>query len=442
MGRLARFLGLEPSPVVQARAPIGTRVLTATDGRDILLNDPDGWEVERPWLWWMGPAGSDGTGGPFGNPPPGADDGRWGAGTLPAVSRCTSIIVDTIAGLPWQVRRGWELLDRPAWIDDPQALRQDGRILGASVDEVRLSAVEFWAQWLCSALWFGDGYVYVPVRDSGNAPKPPLWVLNPADVEIRGQAYYARGADVPFGPGEILHLRGEAPYLGGHGTGVIDKHGAELGLAAATRDFAANAYRSGVPAGYLKVAAPMVTQDQADDLKARWMAAHGSTRRSIAVLNATTEFHPIALSPIDGQLDAAREWSLRDIAIAFGVPPYMLGVPGDSSTYANVESRMIELRTFSLLPWIRRAESCLDAQLPRGTSLKITTDATLRADTKTRFEAYQIAVQNGWLTVDEVRELEDRAPLSGGAGPPAAPVPPPAADVTPPEPTVAPMEVP
>ena len=243
----------------------------------------------------------------------------------------------------------------------------------------------------------------MPVRDSGNAPKPPLWVLNPADVEIRGQAYYARGADVPFGPGEILHLRGEAPYLGGHGTGVIDKHGAELGLAAATREFAANAYRSGVPAGYLKVAAPMVTQDQADDLKARWMAAHGSTRRSIAVLNATTEFHPIALSPIDGQLDAAREWSLRDIAIAFGVPPYMLGVPGDSSTYANVESRMIELRTFSLLPWIRRAESCLDAQLPRGTSLKITTDATLRADTKTRFEAYQIAVQNGWLTVDEVR---------------------------------------
>ena len=91
---------------------------------------------------------------------------RRGARSLPAVSRCTSIIVDTIAGLPWNVRRGWELLERPAWIEDPQALRQDGRIVGASVDEVRLSAVEFWAQWLVGALWFGDGYVYVPVRDT------------------------------------------------------------------------------------------------------------------------------------------------------------------------------------------------------------------------------------------------------------------------------------
>ena len=51
----------------------------------------------------------------------------------------------------------------------------------------------------------------------------------------------------------------------------------------------------------------------------------------------------------------------------------MLGVPGDSSTYANVESRMIELRTFTLLPWQRRIESTLDAQLPKGTSLKVRT---------------------------------------------------------------------
>ena len=69
---------------------------------------------------------------------------------------------------------------------------------------------------------------------------------------------------------------------------------------------------------------------------------------------------------MDAQLASTREWSLRDVAFAFGVPAYMLGVPGDSSTYANVESRMIELRTFTLLPWQRRIESTLDAQLPKG----------------------------------------------------------------------------
>lgn len=103
---------------------------------------------------------------------------------------------------------------------------------------------------------------------------------------------------------------------------------------------------------------------------------------------------------------------MRDVALAFGIPAYMLGVPGDSSTYANVESRMIELRTFSLLPWERRIESTLDAQLARGTSLKIRSDALLRADTATRYAAYKTALETGWLTVNEVRELEDRAPLS------------------------------
>ena len=93
----------------------------------------------------------------------------------------------------------------------------------------------------------------------------------------------------------------------------------------------------------------------------------------------------------------------------------MLGVPGDSSTYANVESRMIELRTFTLLPWERRIESTLDAQLPRGTGLRIRWDGLLRADTTTRYEAYKNAIDAGFMTVDEIRALEDLPPLGGGA---------------------------
>lgn len=407
MGRLAEWFGFEE----RSPRPASSRILTATDGRDILLNSPDGWEVDQPWLWWTGPAGGDGTGGPWGNPPPGADEIARGAPNIPAVARCTSIIVDTIAGLPWHVFNGWTQQGTPTWIEDPQALRRDGRIVSATSDQVRLSAVEFWAQWITSALWFGDGYLYVPVRDATGQPKPPLWILHPQDVEIRDGRYWIRDSDVPFAEGEIVHLRGAPPYVKGHGSGVIDKHGADLALAATVRTYAGSTYGTGVPAGYLKVNSPNLTVEQAADLKQRWMAQHGGAQKSIAVLNATTEFHPIALSPIDGQLDKAREWSLRDIALAFGVPPYMLGVPGDQSTYANVESRMIELRTFTLLPWIRRIESTLDAQMARGTSLKIATDATLRADTLTRYQAYSVGLTGGWLTVDEIRAMENRPPL-------------------------------
>lgn len=390
-------------------SPLGARIHTATDGRDVLLNDPDGWEIDNPGLWWMGPAGGDGTGGPYGNPlVPGGPGGY-----LPAVTRCTSLIADTIAGLPWRVKRGdFEELPTPDWISDPQALRVDGRVVDASnVVDVRLSAVEFWAQWIAAALLWGDGYCYVPVRDATTgAPKPPLWQLHPELVSITDGTYWAGGQELPAG--SILHLRGQGPYWNGHGTGVLTRAGAELGLACAIRQYAAGVFSSGVPAGYLQSTAPNMTQEAADALKARWMAQHGNPRRTIAVLNATTAFHPIQISPVDSQLSAAREWSLRDVALAFGVPATMLGVPGDSSTYTNIESRMIEMQQWTLLPWERRIESTLDAQFARGTSVKIRTEGLLRGDTSTRYDAYTKALAAGWLTVDEVRALEDRAPLA------------------------------
>lgn len=380
----------------------------------MLWNTPDGWEVDAPWLWWLGPAGGDGTGGPYGNPLTNQSPGEMVMSTLPGARRCTAIICDTLAGLPWHVFRGFDQLTTPDWIADPQGLRIDGRVTDAALASViRLSAVEFWANWITAALWFGDGYVYAPVRDASGAPKPPLWQLHPHDVTIDAGAYWV--GDIPLPADSIIHLRGEPPYTKGHGSGVIDSAGLDLNLAATLRTYASNVFTTGVPAGYLKSSAPSMTQADADALKARWLAQHGGARRSIAVLNATTEFHPISISPIDAQLDSARVWSLRDLALAFGVPAYMLGVPGDSSTYANVESRMIELRTFTLLPWSRRIESTLDAQLPRGTSLKIRSDGLLRADTATRYAAYQAALgANGgvaWLTVDEVRALEDRPPM-------------------------------
>jgi HK97 family phage portal protein len=385
-------------------------MLSATDGRDVLINDPDGWEVDQPWLWWAGPAGGDGTGGPYGHPLTNDADPR-GLTSLPAVNRCTSLVVDTIAGLPWHVFRGdYEQLPTPDWVADPQALRMDGRVIGdGDIRDVRLSAVEFWAQWIVAALWHGDGFVYVPVRDSSGAPKPPLWQLHPHDVTLEAGTYWA--GDVPLPAGSIIHLRGMPPYPGGRGRGVIDTHSLDLGLAATVRSYASGVFQSGVPAGYLKSTQPNMTAERAAELKAAWLAQHGGARRSIAVLNATTDFHAVSISPVDAQLTTSREWSLRDTALAFGVPPYMLGVPGDSSTYANVESRMIELRTFTLLPWQRRIETVLSAQLPRATNLKIRSDGLLRADTKTRYDSYKIGIDAGFLTVDEVRALEDRAPL-------------------------------
>jgi HK97 family phage portal protein len=390
---------------------IATSILRATDGRDVLMNDPDGWEVEKPWLWWTGPAGSNGAGGgPIGHPIPGAGPGATFGG-IPAVSRATELIVNTIAAsCPWHVYRDdTERLTTPDWIADPQALRLDGRVVDpASLHESRWSHIDFWGQWLQSALWLGDGFAYAPARDAAGAPAPPLWVLHPYDVSIRDGSYWV--GDVQLEAGSILHLR-RAPIVDGRGTGVLEQFAADLGMAGALRDYTAGAFASGIPAGYLKTSAPKLTADDAAALKAKWLEQHGGLRRSIAVLNATTEFHPLTWSPVDLAAVEFSRLSLGQVGLMFGVPGYLLNAPTDSSTYANVENRMLELYQLTLLNWMRRIEAVISAQLARGTGLKIEADGLLRADVRTRYDTYRTARDKEILTVDEIRELENRPPI-------------------------------
>jgi HK97 family phage portal protein len=130
------------------------------------------------------------------------------------------------------------------------------------------------------------------------------------------------------------------------------------------------------------------------------------------VLNATTEFHPLTWSPVDTEAADFARLTLSQIALMFGLPPGMLGGPtGDTLTYSTNEMRMLELYQLTLLPWIGRVEAVLNAQLPSGTATRIEVDGLLRADIKTRFEAYAIGIDKGILTVDEARAYENRPPL-------------------------------
>ena len=375
----------------------------------MLLNSPSGWEVEQPWLWWTGPANGNGALGPIGHPIPGASP-TAGFASIPAVARATNLLTK-LATLPWHVyRNDTERITTPDWIADPQALRVDERIVdGDALHDCRLSGVDLWGQWILSASWYGDGFVWVPQRDTSGAPKPPFFVLHPLDVEVRDGSYYV--GDVVLPPSSVIHLRSAPPIVNGRGTGVLDRFVSELGLAASLREYVAGAFTAGVPAGYLKTTTPNLSQDQADALKARWLSQHGGLRRSIAVLSATTEFHPLTWSPVDlAAVDFARI-TVQQIALMFDEPAYLLGAPTDSNTYANVDSRMLELYQLTYLDWIARIEAVLDAQFPRGTELRVEIDGLLRADIKTRYEAYEKGYNIGALTVNEIRELENRPPL-------------------------------
>lgn len=402
-----------PSPFGQAGAAgrAGVRVHTATDGKDMLINSPDGWEVSFPWLWWEGNGddGGEGSDTVLGNPPPGALG--WRPNLPAAVTRATSLICDGLAGMPWQVFRGQDRLDTPDWIADPQAKRVDQRIQAGPVPEWRKSAVEFRASLIRSMLWFGEGIIYVPNRNIDGSPAPPVWQIHPWDVDIEGGRWTVNGTMLE--PGELIVMRGMA-HEGPRGIGILWAHWRDIGLAMEMRRFSQNMFSRGVPLGYLKVNAPQLTTTKARELQRDWMAAHGGINKRIAVLNATTDFHPLQLDPASLQLAQTRDYSNLDIALIFGVPPYMLGIKTDTQTYANISSRLVEFAEFTLLPVARKIESALDAEFPRGTNMRINLDALRRADTTTRYQAYAIAIQAGFMTVEEVRALENLPPLAPG----------------------------
>jgi HK97 family phage portal protein len=420
-------------PVNPAR--FGQQVHYATDGREILLNDPDGWEVDQPWLWWDGPAGGDGTGGPWGNPPPGAEfaaPSLYGM-SLPVVTRCTQLTAESIAGMPWKTYRGRDNTSPPTWITDPQLQRMDGRIPGIEfLLPVRFSPVEFWAQAITSYLWWGEAMIYTPrERDDDGQPTgrivAPLYALHPAKVDLdedTGQWVVEdddTGDDYVLDSRELLVVRNLVRPGRKRGLGVIQAHAANLGFYANVRGYSDNLFQRGVPNGYLKSTKPDLNEAAAKKLKDAWMRAHGGDRKSIAVLNATTDFKPLELDPQTTAFLDLKRLEAWEVAQMFGVPPSKLGINmGQSNTYQNLEADNAAFVQDSLLPVARKFEAAIDSLLPYGTTLKIDFRQVLRGDTTSRYAAYATALSAGFLTLDEVRDAEDLPPLPT-ADEPAAP---------------------
>jgi phage portal protein BeeE len=360
-------------------------------------------------------------------------------GVLAAVTRSQSIITNTIASLPFRLLTGGTdplqatiELPSPRWATDPHLHRPDARFGDSPISAaLRMTRSSFWGTLLRSAIMRGMGYLLFEEDSSGMPVAGTLRVLNPEYVGTVEQPFVHRRIGRPdVGPTIDLDFDGRASIGGrryrlvellnpldmvdeyGCTRGVLEVHAAEHGIALRQTAYADGMYRTGVPAGYLKVSVPNFDKTQAENLKQRWLENHGGDRRSIAVLNATTDFVPISQSPVDMELIASRQMSLVDIANMFGVPVYMLGgTDGGSNTYSNAESRNQDFVRYSLVPWANALDDMLTSLVPQGQFIEVDFKGLLRADTKTRFEAYSVALRDGWLLPDEVRLIENLRPM-------------------------------
>jgi HK97 family phage portal protein len=316
---------------------------------------------------------------------------------------CTQLIARTVSGLPWDAVRNGQPVPAPPLLLQPSAV---------------VSPIVWKEQLMMSLLLRGNAYgLVVRQRDWPEQ----IELIDPdrvtVQVDAQGVRFMVNGESHRLYPdGDLVHL--PAYTMPGSPVGLSPMKYAAVavqeGLAAEA--FGTSFFRDGaIPTGVLSSQSE-VNQEQSRILKDRVLNALRNSREPL-VLGAGMRYERIAVDPEDSQMIETQRWSSEQVCRVFGIDPSMIGVAtsGSSVTYANREQMMQNFLTLCIGPWLARIEEWMSGLLPRGTVVKFRSGGLLRADTETRYRVYEIALQNGILTRDEVRALEDLPPLGEAA---------------------------
>lgn len=286
-------------------------------------------------------------------------------------------------------------------------------------DSTRSSWIE---QVVVSMAATGNGYCEI-IRDAfGQAIALP--VLNPEYVRIRTDrlgrktGYTYRGREL--GVRDVMHVTLLRIPGTAYGLGPIQAAQPELAGAISTRDYAAAWLDdSGVPTGVLTTDAQL-SAPIAAEAKKRWNDDAGQ-KNGVVVLGSGLNYKPIFLSPKDVQFIESQQFNVTQIARLFGTPASLMlaTVEGNSQSYSNVEQDWLAYVRFSLMSYLTEIEDALSELLPGARRARFNIEALLRADTTTRYQSYATAIDKGFMTVNEVREIEGLAPIDEPAAEPA-----------------------
>lgn len=196
-----------------------------------------------------------------------------------------------------------------------------------------------------------------------------------------------------------------------------------IGVGLHAQEYGASWFQNGgVPPATFKNTQKTVSTEQSEEITARLVASLRSGRP--LTYGADWEFNAIEISPEEAQFIQTMKMNATQIAAIFGIPPeWVGGETGGSLTYNSPEQNSLHVYTTVLLPWLTLLEDHLSYLLPERQFVKFNPDGILRGDTKSRYEAHKVAIDSGFLTVDEVREMENRPPLPKPKTPKPIPVP-------------------
>ena len=345
---------------------------------------------------------------------------------MTAVYSCVRILAEAIAGLPLHLYRYKKDGGKEKAIDHPLYL------LLHDEPNPEMSSFVFRETLMTHLLLWGNAYAQI-IRNGKNEVVA-LYPLMPnkmtVDRDEHGQLYYTyqrsndeaatmKGSTVILKPSDVLHIPGLG-FDGLVGYSPIAMAKNAIGMAIACEEYGAKFFANGAaPGGVLEH--PGTIKDP-QRVRESWQSTFGGSGNAnkIAVLEEGMKYTPIGISPEQAQFLETRKFQINEIARIFRVPPHMVG-DLEKSSFSNIEQQSLEFVKYTLDPWVIRWEQSLMRALlaldeKTEYFIKFNLEGLLRGDYQSRMNGYAIARQNGWMSANDIRELEnqDRIPAEEG----------------------------
>ena len=289
-----------------------------------------------------------------------------------------------------------------------------------------MDAIAFIESRQAHVLTYGNGYAEIQ-RDGGGRPVA-LWPLMPDRTERKikdGLPYYEvrlpLGGTANLPDYNVLHIKGLG-FDGYSGYDVVSYHKEAIAYGIAVKEYGSRFFSGdGAPGGVLEH--PKALSDLAKKhLQESWSAGHTGLKQAhrMAILEEGMQWKQQAVDPKQAQALEVQKYTVDDCSRIFQIPPHMLGSM-DRATFNNIEEQNLKFLAMTMLYWFRKWEQEVNYKLfmpsEKGRLFaEILVDALLRGNIKSRYEAYAIGRNGGWLCVDDIREKENMNPLPDGKG--------------------------
>lgn len=362
----------------------------------------------------------------FGGTTSGKNVNEFTAMQTTAVYSCVRILSEALASLPLHVYRysqgGKErIYDHPLYHilhDEPNS---------------EMTSFVFRETLMSHLLIWGNAYAQV-IRD-GAGRVVALYPLLPNKMEVwrdkNGEIFYTYSRNSDENPNlkdygsvvlrrqDVLHIPGLG-FDGLVGYSPIAMAKNAVGMTLACEEYGASFFANGAnPGGVLEH--PGVLKDP-KKVRDSWNEVYKGTNNAhkVAVLEEGMKYQQIGIPPEEAQFLETRKFQINEIARLYRIPPHMVG-DLEKSSFSNIEQQSLEFVKYTLDPWVIRWEQALQRSLllPREKTeyfIKLNVDGLLRGDYQSRMNGYSIARQNGWLSANDIREMEDMNPIPDEEG--------------------------